>query len=172
MSQIRPATEADISDIATTHVAAWHAAYADLVSPEILENVTVESRLAAWVEWFKLDEQQIHVFEEAGHTLGFSRICPARDRANPPANYGELTHLYLRPSAISTGVGRQLFAHARSSLREAGYSGMLLWTIEGNSRARSFYESHSMLFDGAKDDQPEWLGEGVYEVRYVLTFAN
>lgn len=172
MNRIRAATEADIASIARVHVAAWHAAYANLVSAEVLANVTLESRLAAWNEWFQTEAQRISVLENDGRTLGFTRICPARDRANPPRNYGELTHLYLDPSVISTGAGAQMFAHAKSALQEDGYVGMLLWTIEGNTRARSFYESHAMEFDGTRDDQPEWLGEGVYEVRYLLAFTG
>ena len=49
---------------------------------------------------------------------------------------------------------------------------MFLWTLEKNVRARRFYERQGMTADGARKDEPEWLGEGVYEVRYVLPFES
>jgi len=47
---------------------------------------------------------------------------------------------------------------------------MFLWTLEDNLNTRAFYERHGMLADGARKDEPDWLGEGVFEVRYVLDF--
>lgn len=73
---------------------------------------------------------------------------------------------------MSTGKGSELFDYARTKLIAAGYDGMLLWTLEDNARARQFYQNRGLQLDGAKHDDPEWLGEGVYEVRYVLSFAK
>lgn len=170
MRFIREARKTDLRRIAEVHVTAWHEAYLKLVPPLVLEKVTVESRLKAWDEWFELQDQQIHILLDENSILGFIRTSPAINREVPPENFAELTHLYLHPDQISKGVGHQLFIHAKSLLKDTGYRGLLLWTIEDNLRARHFYESHGMSADGTRDDQPEWLGEGVYEVRYVLPF--
>lgn len=50
----------------------------------------------------------------------------------------ELTHLYVHPDAIGTGVGHALFEHAKT-LRPHGFE---LWVFEQNARARAFYERH------------------------------
>ncbi len=172
MTSIRAANEDDIAAIAEIHVLAWHAAYSALVSPEILAGVTTESRTTIWNEWFKAKDQFVFVSETSERIRGFIRIASPQDRMSPPPGYGELTHLYLNPNDTSTGLGHELFEFARATIKAQGRDGMLLWTLEGNERARKFYESHDMIHDGARDDQPEWLGEGIYEVRYVYTYPD
>ena len=169
---IRPAEEKDLPRIAKIHSDAWHHAYPNIVSPDILATVTPESRLNAWRQWFAVDSYNISVYVEQNQPVGFTLTCPARDIQRPPRNYGELTHLYIDPSRISTGIGHHLFCDAVAQIKSGNYAGMLLWTLEGNTVARRFYESHNMLFDGARQDEPDWLGPGVYEVRYVYPFDN
>lgn len=166
----REALKTDLPQIAKIHSDAWHAAYEDLIDPRILIRVTPESRLSSWKEWFQAGNHNVMLLIEADEILGFIRTCPTRPVARPPAGYGEMTHLYLDPNIIAKGYGHQLFEQAKQMLANAGYLGMILWTIEGNVRARNFYENHGMKTDGARVDEPAWLGEGVYEIRYVLPF--
>ena len=163
---IRPARLADLERIAEIHASAWHAAYVDLIDPQILDQVKPATRLPHWQQWFADPDNAVSVYQVEEEIIGFSMVCPARAVASPPPGYGELTHLYLDPLHIGTGVGHELFEHAREHLHRGGFSGMLLWTLEGNARARAFYERHGMTLDGARQDEPGWLGEGVFEVRY------
>ncbi len=167
---IRPASRDDIPRIAEIHADAWHAAYRNLVSGSVLAGVTPESRLAAWSEWIEDENNRIAVLVEGGSILGFTMVCPARDIDDPPPGYAELTHLYLDPDQIGRGRGHTLFEEATAFSKKGSFAGMLLWTLEGNANARAFYESHGMATDGARHDEPEWLGEGVYEVRYRVAF--
>lgn len=52
-----------------------------------------------------------------------------------------LTHLYVHPRAIGTGVGHALFEHVQS-LRPRGFD---FWVFQANERARRFYEAHGAL---------------------------
>lgn len=171
MKIFRPATKHDLPRIAEIHGLAWREAYSGLISPEVFARMTPELRRSVWEKAFALEGQQIHVLQEGQVIVGFVRTCPALDRESPPDGFGELTHLYLHPSRIARGDGHRLFEHAKSVIEEGGHLGMLLWTLEGNRRARRFYESHGMVADGGRSDDPEWLGEGVYEVRYLLPFG-
>ena len=168
----RNAEQADLPTIARIHSEAWHTAYQDLIAPDVLAGVTPATRLVSWQRWFEDGNHQVILLIEHGQTVGFIRLCPARPVADPPENYGELSHLYLDPDVIAKGHGHQLFNHAKRTLQSGGYTGMLLWTLEGNMRARRFYERHGMQADGAREDEPDWLGPGVYEVRYVLPFLR
>jgi putative acetyltransferase len=49
-----------------------------------------------------------------------------------------LTHLYVDPDAIGTGIGHALFEHVRT-LRPSGFE---FWVFQQNERARRFYEAH------------------------------
>jgi len=52
-----------------------------------------------------------------------------------------LTHLYVHPDAIGTGVGHALFEHV-TTLRPEGIQ---FWVFERNERARRFYEAHGAI---------------------------
>jgi len=169
---IRPATEKDLPRIAEIHSDAWHHSYSKIVNPDALAAVTPDSRLRSWRDWFSVDTYNISVYIEQGQLIGFILTCAAQDVSDPPPNYGELTHLYLDPNHISKGVGHRLFQEAVSQIKSSDYDGMLLWTLEDNVVARNFYESHNMVHDGVRKDEPEWLGANVYEVRYLYPFDS
>ncbi|MEQ9450824.1 MAG: GNAT family N-acetyltransferase [Pseudomonadales bacterium] len=168
---IRPARESDLPRIAEIHAEAWHYAYSNILSSRVLATITPEARLPVWKEWFAEDSYDISVYLDQNKPMGFILICPAREVATPPPNYAELSHLYIDPKHIGHGVGHLLFQEAVSQIQSKGYEGMLLWTLEHNTVAREFYESHNMEHDGTRQDEPEWLGPGIYEVRYLLKFS-
>ena len=113
---------------------------------------------------------RLQVAEANGEVVGFCRLGPARDVDAPPPRFAEATHLYVAPAHTSAGIGRALFSAALERARAAGYAGLLLWVLEGNAKARRFYAAHGLRFDGARHTEPDWLGEGVYEARYRMTF--
>jgi GNAT superfamily N-acetyltransferase len=47
------------------------------------------------------------------------------------------------------GVGRLLITAARERLRLVGVTGALFWVLDGNVRARRFYERDGWKLDGA-----------------------
>jgi GNAT superfamily N-acetyltransferase len=77
-----------------------------------------------------------------------------------------LTHLYVHPDAIGTGIGHALFAHV-TTLRPEGFQ---LWVFQQNERARRFYEAHGAVAveftDGSGNEERtpdvryEWLPSG------------
>ena len=52
-----------------------------------------------------------------------------------------LSHLYVRPEALGTGVGHALFEHV-AALRPGGFQ---FWVFQANERARRFYEAHGAV---------------------------
>jgi len=166
---IRPAQLQELPIIARIHAEGWHNAYGALLPKPILDATTPGSMLEKWQYWFASDD--IHVLVEDDEIVGFYHTCQPRSIQSPPSGYGELYHLYLLQSCIGTGAGHTLFVHAIDHLKSRGDKGMLLWTLDGNGPAQAFYERHGMSLDGARRDDPEWLGPDVYEVRYGLPWA-
>jgi GNAT superfamily N-acetyltransferase len=83
-------------------------------------------------------------------------------------NFGELLAIYVDPDHMGTGVGRLLIAAARERLRRVGVTSAALWVLDGNARARRFYERDGWRFDGAR--RMETYGNApVDEVRYRRT---
>ena len=64
-----------------------------------------------------------------------------------------LTHLYVHPDAIGTGIGHALFEHV-TTLRPDGFQ---FWVFQQNERARRFYETHGatavQFTDGAGNEE-------------------
>jgi GNAT superfamily N-acetyltransferase len=98
--------------------------------------------------------------------LEFFRRCVAEheayllDRGFAILAGDTLTHLYVHPDAIGTGIGHALFAHVQAR-RPHGFG---FWVFQQNERARQFYEAHGAvpveLGDGSANE------EGVPDVRY------
>ena len=75
----------------------------------------------------------------------------------------ELSHLFIRPEEIGTGVGHTLFEHVKT-VRPDGFD---FWVFQQNDRARRFYEAHGAtaveFTDGAGNE------EKTPDVRYRWT---
>jgi ribosomal protein S18 acetylase RimI-like enzyme len=88
--------------------------------------------------------------------LGFVTFGGSRD--DDAEGLGEVYALYVDPERHRSGVGRMLMAEARDRLAEAGFGEAILWVLDGNDRARSFYEREGWSPDGATRE------ENVYDI--------
>ncbi|MEM7736829.1 MAG: GNAT family N-acetyltransferase [Deinococcota bacterium] len=170
----RRAEITDIPRIAEIQTLAWHTAYRDILPKNILEQSDRDSFLALWQERFQAGHHDVHLLvdDQDYQTVGFCRTADSKAVGSALSGYGELTHLYLDTEKLAKGLGYKLFAFALDHLKALNYEGMLLWTLEQNQRARRFYERQGMTTDGAQRDDPAILGEGIFEVRYMLSFAT
>ena len=97
--------------------------------------------------------------------IGFIHVGPTRDE-DLPASTGEVTALYLAPSAWGRGGGRLLLDTARATVKAAGFAAAALWALETNLAARRFYERQGWALDGAR--KVDHRGDVVLpEVRYA-----
>jgi ribosomal protein S18 acetylase RimI-like enzyme len=146
---IRPATPKDAQRLAEIHVSAWQAAYRGQLDDEYLDGLKVDDRLeqhrrslqeqrADWRTWLA---------EDGGWTVGFAVTGPSED-ADAERTTAEVYAIYLEPDRVGTGLGRDLFAHAVTDLRERGFDAITLWVLETNERARRFYEAAGWKPDG------------------------
>jgi GNAT superfamily N-acetyltransferase len=97
-------------------------------------------------------------------SLASPAAAPAPSASAPSA--AELYAIYVLPEVWSAGIGRSLLARAVDWARRERYDTISLWVLEGNARARRFYERAGFAATG--DTQVlDRLG-GVAEVRYRL----
>ncbi len=75
-------------------------------------------------------------------------------------------HLYVAPGHQGTGIGDALLRRAKELRPE----GLMLWTFEGNHRARAFYERRGFVAieftDGSRNE------ERTHDVRYQWVPVN
>ncbi|MGH2938550.1 MAG: GNAT family N-acetyltransferase [Solirubrobacterales bacterium] len=152
MIRLREARRGDELAVAGVHVRSWQEAYRGLMPDEYLDALDPRDRAARYT--FESGDPAapttvLAVGEEGGEEvlLGFTTFCPSRDADAP--GVGEVVALYVDPDRHRRGVGRLLMAEARRRLGEAGFTEALLWVLDGNDRAASFYEREGWTPDGA-----------------------
>ncbi|HEY2309984.1 MAG TPA: GNAT family N-acetyltransferase [Gaiellaceae bacterium] len=112
---------------------------------------------------------QLHTREEG---LGFIDRCVREGEAYVLGRGfailagDRLTHLYVHPEEIGTGVGHALFEHVKTQ-RPGGFD---FWVFQQNERARRFYEAHGAVAveftDGSGNE------EKTPDVRYRWTSSG
>jgi GNAT superfamily N-acetyltransferase len=172
---VRPATLADVTEIAMIHVRSWQAAYRGLMPQDHLDGLDPAARAVRWqqnlaaLDWSVSGVLVVTVGSEtasAGPRIaGFAGYWPTRDDDDDPAHTGEVAAIYLHPDAWGQGLGRQLMTATLVNLAAAGYREATLWVLRDNARARRFYSQAGWAADGGtKTDDLD--GFPLLEVRY------
>ena len=169
---IRPAEPGDEPGIARVHVASWQDAYAGHMPAEFLAGLDVEQRTENWRQRLPAAGRSrggVLVAVSGEDVAGFVHFGPSRDADADPGRTGEIGAIYLRPASIGQGIGRLLMDGAVAGLIELDYGNATLWVLDGNARARRFYERAGWAPDGAvmTDDS---RGFPIREVRYRRSF--
>jgi RimJ/RimL family protein N-acetyltransferase len=173
MPPVRPANPADAQAIADIHIRCWQWAYADLMPAEHLAELerTRAQRIDRWRESLARDDAGTFVaLGDAGEVTGFSSAGlyrPQEDHSVRIEGVGEIYSIYVDPSMVGTGAGRAAMDGAVDWLDSRGLRPVHLWVLEGNARARRFYERYGFALDG--DRAMFTVGSvDLAEVRYTL----
>ena len=172
---IRSASTADAAQIAAVMRDSWRAAYDGIIAPAILDWVTAPDGGARIRQSFRTRPWQRMIAAVEDGIVGYAAFGPERDVLDKPWPYlltpagsehavAELYALYVHPVRWSTGTGRALMDQVLAKVRAAGYASITLWVLEGNARARRFYQKAGFAPDGASHELDD-LG-GVTEIRY------
>jgi GNAT superfamily N-acetyltransferase len=147
---VRAARTEDARPVAEVHVASWRHAYRGLLPDGYLERQSVDDREAMWLGVFADPDAKRGAFvaEVDGRIVGFASFAPSRDE-DVPERTGEIPAVYVDPSVLGTGVGRELFDAATVALRDAGFAKATLWVLGTNALARRFYEMAGWGWDGS-----------------------
>ena len=145
--KIRTATADDARAIADVQVASWRAAYRDILPATMLANLSVDEREPIWRKVSAIDTSILLVAESESGIVGFACANPARDNDVDRETVGEISAIYLLETAWGTGVGRALYDAAWDRLRSRGFTRLIVWVLEENHQARSFYERMGMRRD-------------------------
>lgn len=133
---IRRADGRDAEAIADVHQQAWLGAYAGIIPHRALTRM-VGRRGIQWWETAIRKAANVLVVEIGGDVVGYATL--GRNRARQLAQEGEIYELYLKPEYQGIGLGSRLFSAARKQLAAHGLKGLVVWALEENSNALSFY---------------------------------
>jgi ribosomal protein S18 acetylase RimI-like enzyme len=133
---IRKAEPGDANAIADVHREAWQGAYAGIIPHRAL-TAMINRRGSQWWANAIRRAATVLVIEIGGKVAGYATI--GRNRARELRQEGEIYELYLRPECQGIGLGTRLFSAARERLSAHGLRGLVVWALEENANAVSFY---------------------------------
>jgi ribosomal protein S18 acetylase RimI-like enzyme len=133
---IRRAEPSDAIAISEVHHEAWQYAYTGIIPYRAL-NAMINRRGAQWWANAIRRAATVLVIEVGGKVAGYATI--GRNRARELKQEGEIYELYLRPECQGIGLGTRLFTEARGRLKAHGLHGLVVWALEENTNAISFY---------------------------------
>ncbi len=137
---IRPATLADASAIASVHVESSQTTYRGILPDEVLRRFSHERRREHWAKILGDSTSQEFVFvaeDDLSQVVGFASGGPERE--GDVFYRGELYAIYLLTSSQQHGIGRNLVAAVAQSLLLQNVKSMQVWVLEENP-SRGFYE--------------------------------
>ncbi len=171
--ELRAGRPADAAAIAALTVRSWCAAYRGILPDVVLDARRPGDRLERWEERLALPERahKTLVCEHGGVMVGYVGVGPASEHALQPAppGVGEIFGFYLDLPWFGSGAAELLMDGAEAWL-SARFDRAWLWVLEGNARARHFYERRAWKADGHRTPYPRPGCRGVHIVRHVRSF--
>lgn len=134
MTSIRPATTVDMAAVADL----WHEGWHDGHAGHVPDGLTALRTLEAFHDRTptRVAETTVAV-DETGGLLGFVMVM--RD---------EVEQVFVGPAARGTGLAAELLAEAERQMAAGGHEVAWLAVVDGNARARRFYEKCGWVDEG------------------------
>lgn len=166
---IRPPIPQDARAIAMLHIRSWQATYRGLLSDGYLSalDASAERRGAFLAKAIEDDSRAIRVAEVDGRIVGWCSFGPSRDE-DATTGYGELKAIYLDPHVWGLGIGTALWSVVREVLIGDGYHSVSAWVLDGNERAKRFYQTLGFKVECASQRTFEENGEPLPLTRFNL----
>lgn len=164
---IRTAIHAYAGDIGRIHLRSRQLAYQTILPGDDLPSSSIEKWVRRWEQNLAGPSSVETLVAQYDRTIvGFASTGPSRDPDAVSGVTAEVWALYVDPEHWGQAIGWRLWNRARSRLREQGYLDVTLWAIEGNARARRFYERQGFSLEPGRLQRIELLNTMVPQVRY------
>ena len=157
--KVRRAVAEDASRLAEGHILSWQHAYRGHFPDGFLDGLDLEARRRFFDR--VISEGAVILVSETGEDLAGFCFVGAADAEE----WGEIYAIYVHPDRWGEGHGQRLIVAAEDELRALGHDKALLWVLESNDRARSFYQRQGWTL-GKPVRIEEIGGVQVTEVRY------
>jgi len=173
MVRIRPMQDADVEAVVANHMEGWRVGYRGIIADEVLDGLEARS----WITRYRDDLarrtagewlwQTLIAVDELDVPQGHVTFGPWREQPEGvDPQIGEILSIYVHPSRYGQGFGAALMSAALAELPQRE---VRLWVLEGNARARRFYEKAGLRPDGVRD---VWTPRGTTyrypELRYSV----
>jgi len=144
IERVKPGGESTLAYIQTE---SWKAGFRDILSAEVLERCTQLDRATAMYR--RLLEQHIgngYLLKADGKPHCIAWWDTTRETDMP--GYAELICIHSLQDQWRRGYGSKMMHAVLEDAAAAGFSKIMLWVFEDNTRARRFYEAHGFTTNG------------------------
>lgn len=160
---IVPATPDNVFDLAALHINCIRETYTGIFPDAYLEDLSIEKRKKQWIEHFA--DQKTLTFLLKHDSLFVGLISLGEYRDSPDGETGEISSIYILKAYQGYGYGKKLLSYAEDKLKSFAYQSYIIWVLENNNSARTFYESQGLTQDrDTKNTKVQ--GVELTEVRY------
>lgn len=151
----------DLFAVSRVYEEGWRAAYRGLLPQDYLDSIPA----GKWVPYLEQEGTTSLILLDGEKIVGAAGCCASR--VPDMEGWGEIVSIYLLPEYWGKGCGKLLFSAAVEHLKSMGYQDLFLWVLDGNRRARAFYERMGFRPSGT-DVEHEIGGVPVREIQYRL----
>lgn len=151
---VRAAGEQDAGEVARIQVETWRYAYASILPPAVLAQVTLDTAVAAWTSAITNPPSPRHrvlVAQEQHYVVGFAAVAPAEDLEpdDPdPDTTAAVGPVLVEPRWGRRGHGSRLMAAVVDLAREDGMTRAVCWIPEADTVSREFLIGAGWAGDG------------------------
>ncbi len=152
-------------EISNIYEQSWKYAYKGIIPQEYLNSIPS----GQWCSAIDNPDRHTLVMLVENKIIGTASYC--KSRFENYKDWGEIISIYFLPEYIGKGYGKQLLEKAVEELKAMGFKTIFLWVLEGNHRARYFYEKCGFKNSG------EYLeniigGRNLRELQYIYNFER
>lgn len=158
MERIRKVKVGDEQSLALIQTESWKAAFKDIVPEELLKNCTEINR--ATTMYKELLDENIgngYILEIDGKPHCIAWWDATREKDMP--GYAELICIHSLQDKWRSGYGSKMMSRIMEDVSAAGYSKIMLWVFDNNTRAINFYKKHGFVATGKKQPAFEAVEE-------------
>ena len=163
---IREATIHDAARTAEIDVISSRYAYQNILSEELLKDLTVESRVPVHTRWISEKRFDMYVYEDPDTGIVKAMMGIGMNEDEDKKNAFELHFIYVDPAYVRQGIGSEMIRFFEEKGKEKGCREFVIWVLEENEMGRNCYEKNHYHFDGRDKIFKRW---GKREIRYVKT---
>ena len=137
----------DETVLAYIQTESWKAGFKDILNADVLERCTKVDKATAMYR--RLLEQNIgngYLLKAEGKPHCIAWWDTSRERDMP--GYAELICIHSLQEKWRKGYGSKMMNKVLEDISATGFSKVMLWVFEDNTRARRFYEAHGFKTSG------------------------
>ena len=161
---IREATIHDAARTAEIDVISSRYAYQNILSEELLKDLTVENRVPVHTRWISEKRFDMYVYEDPDTGIVKAMMGIGMNEDEDKEGAYELHFIYVDPAYVRQGIGSEMIRFFEEKGKEKGCKEFVIWVLEENEMGRNCYEKNHYHFDGKDKIFKRW---GKREIRYV-----